>query len=356
MSFLRNPYVLASLIALALAAWILSGIGQAPEQAKRASGAETDKITEVTARRVAAETVMREVNLYGRTQPDRMATLRAEVKGRVMEVLVERGARVKAGQPLLQLDQRDLPQQLARAQAEQKQRQIDFDASIKLAQQGLQGRLRQAEVETELVKARAEVRRLELDLAHTTIRAPFDGVLNDRVVEEGDYLAVGDKIGTVADLDPLVVNAEITEIDVVGVSVGQTAQASFIGDAPVAGTVRYIASVSTPGTNTFRIEVALPNPDGRLRAGKSTELQLPLEASKAIYITPALLALDELGNLGVKTIENEVVRFLPIEVVKADGDGIWTGGVPDEVTLITIGQGFVRDGDPVRVSNEESAQ
>ncbi len=356
MSFLRNPYVLASLIALALAAWILSGIGQAPEQAKRASGAETNKITEVTARRVAAETVMREVNLYGRTQPDRMATLRAEVKGRVMEVLVERGARVKAGQPLLQLDQRDLPQQLARAQAEQKQRQIDFDASIKLAQQGLQGRLRQAEVETELVKARAEVRRLELDLAHTTIRAPFDGVLNDRVVEEGDYLAVGDKIGTVADLDPLVVNAEITEIDVVGVSVGQTAQASFIGDAPVAGTVRYIASVSTPGTNTFRIEVALPNPDGRLRAGKSTELQLPLEASKAIYITPALLALDELGNLGVKTIENEVVRFLPIEVVKADGDGIWTGGVPDEVTLITIGQGFVRDGDPVRVSYEESAQ
>ncbi|MBY5921645.1 efflux RND transporter periplasmic adaptor subunit [Ferrimonas balearica] len=356
MSFIRHPYVLASLIALALAAWILSGVGNAPEQTKRATLGDADKATEVTARRVQAETVMREVNLYGRTQPDRMATLRAEVKGRVLEVLVERGARVTSGQPLLQLHQRDLPQQLARARAELKQRQIDFDASNKLAQQGLQGRLRQAEVETELVKARAEVKRLELDLAHTTVRAPFDGVLNDRFVEEGDYLAIGDKIGTVADLDPLVVNAEITEMDVVGVAVGQTAQASFIGDAPVAGTVRYIASVSTEGTNTFRIEVALPNPDGRLRAGKSTELQLPLEASKAIYITPALLALDELGNLGVKTVEADIVRFLPIEVVKADGDGIWTGGVPDEVTLITIGQGFVRDGDPVLVTYEEAAQ
>ncbi|MBY5980402.1 efflux RND transporter periplasmic adaptor subunit [Ferrimonas balearica] len=356
MSFLRHPFVMASLIALALLLWILSGIGQAPEQAKMASSGEAAKATEVTARRVQAETVMREVNLYGRTEPDRMTTLRAEVKGRVLEVLVPRGARVTAGQPLLQLHQRDLPEQLARAQSELKQRQIDFDASNKLAKQGLQGRLRQAEVETELVKARAEVKRLELDLAHTTVRAPFDGVFNERMVEEGDYLAIGDRIGTVADLDPLVVNAEITEIDVVGLRVGQAANASFIGDAPVAGTVRYIASVSTEGTNTFRIEVALPNPDGRLRAGKSTELRLPLDTQKAIYITPALLALDELGNLGVKTVENDVVRFLPIEVVKADGDGIWTGGVPDEVTLITIGQGFVRDGDPVAVSYEEAGQ
>ncbi|MBY6186526.1 efflux RND transporter periplasmic adaptor subunit [Marinobacter hydrocarbonoclasticus] len=356
MSFIRHPYVLASLIALALLVWILSGVGQTPEQAKSATASPEAKATEVTARKVAAETVVREVNLYGRTQPDRMATLRAEVKGRVLEVLVERGARVRAGQPLLQLHQRDLPQQLARAQAELKQRQIDFDASNKLAQQGLQGRLRQAEVETELVKARAEVKRLELDLDHTTVRAPFDGVFNERFVEQGDYLGIGDKVGTVADLDPLVVNAEITEIDVVGLSVGQKAYATFIGDQPVNGEVRYIASVSTEGTNTFRIEVALPNPDGRLRAGKSTELYLPLDARKAIYITPALLALDELGNLGVKTVESDVVRFLPIEVVKADGDGIWTGGVPDEVTLITIGQGFVRDGDAVSVQYEGANQ
>ncbi|MBY5992440.1 efflux RND transporter periplasmic adaptor subunit [Ferrimonas balearica] len=356
MSLARHPYVLAAVIALALAAWILSGIGNQPEQAKAATTATEEQATEVTGRKVQAQTVMREVNLYGRTEPDRMATLRAEVKGRVLEVLAERGARVRAGQPLVQLHQRDLPQQLARAQAELNQRQIDFDASLKLAQQGLQGRLRQAEVETELVKARAEVKRLELDLAHTTVRAPFDGVFNDRVVEQGDYLAIGDPIGMVADLDPLVVNAQITEIDVVGLSVGQTAYASFIGDAPVEGTVRYIASVSTEGTNTFRIEVALPNPDGRLRAGKSTELNVPLESRKAIYITPALLALDELGNLGIKTVEQDRVSFLPIEVVKADGDGIWTGGVPDEVTLITVGQGFVRHGDPVDVHYEEAGQ
>ncbi|WP_298441532.1 efflux RND transporter periplasmic adaptor subunit [uncultured Ferrimonas sp.] len=352
----RNPLMVALLMSIALVLWLASGVvwpSEEPNSDEPAPRADAIEAVAVTAKRMQAQPVQREVILYGRTQPDRMATLRAEVRGRITAVLLERGAQVEAGQALMTLHQRDLPQQLARAQSLLTQQTLDYNGAKKLAKQGLQGELQLAQAKAALVSAEAEVTRLKLDLEHTTIRAPFTGVLNERFVEVGDYLGVGDKVAMVADLDPLVVNAEVTEVDVVSLQVGQTANATFIGDGDRSGKLRYISSLSSEGTNTFRIEVALANPDGKLRAGKSAELQLPLEQRNAIYITPALLALDEQGNLGVKAVEGNLVKFYPIEVVKADGDGIWTGGMPDDVTVITVGQAFVRDGDPINVSLEQ---
>ncbi len=60
-----------------------------------------------------------------------------------------------------------------------------------------------------------------------------------------------------------------------------------------------------------------------------------------------MLALDERGNLGVKTVQNQHVRFVPIQLVKAEQDGVWLSGLGEEVDIIVLGQGFVRDGDLV---------
>ncbi|MEZ9418021.1 efflux RND transporter periplasmic adaptor subunit, partial [Vibrio sp. 10N.286.49.E1] len=76
-----------------------------------------------------------------------------------------------------------------------------------------------------------------------------------------------------------------------------------------------------------------------------------LETSDAIKITPAMLALDEAGNLGVKTLvsidDSPTVRFVNIQLVKAEQDGVWLTGLGQQVDIITVGQGFVRDGDSV---------
>ncbi len=67
----------------------------------------------------------------------------------------------------------------------------------------------------------------------------------------------------------------------------------------------------------------------------------------AVKITAAMLALDEEGNLGVKTLRNEHVEFVPIQLVKAEDDGVWLSGLGERVDIIVLGQGFVRDGDQV---------
>ena len=67
----------------------------------------------------------------------------------------------------------------------------------------------------------------------------------------------------------------------------------------------------------------------------------------AIKISPALLALDEQGNIGVKSVKESIVQFTPIEIIKSDSDGIWLTGLGEQADIIVLGQGFVRAGDKV---------
>jgi multidrug efflux system membrane fusion protein len=91
-------------------------------------------------------------------------------------------------------------------------------------------------------------------------------------------------------------------------------------------------------------------------AGMSTELALPLETTWAMRISPAVMALDEQGNLGVKTVVDNHVRFVPIDIVKSDSQGVWLSGMGQQADIITLGHGFVRDGDKVDVVRVDEAK
>jgi multidrug efflux system membrane fusion protein len=91
-------------------------------------------------------------------------------------------------------------------------------------------------------------------------------------------------------------------------------------------------------------------------AGMSTELALPLETTWAMRISPAVMALDEQGNLGVKTVVDEHVKFVPIDIVKSDSQGVWLSGMGQQAEIITIGHGFVKDGDKVEVVRVDTAK
>jgi len=341
-----TPWLVASALAVGLALYITSAVIFPPEQEKAEERHALPK-ARVQIQHYVAVPVEQEVELYGRTQADRHATLSAEVSGRVVAVVVERGALVKQGQVLVRLDERDLPQLLARAESLLAQRQIEFDGAKRLDEKGLTGRARLAEAKANLVDAESTVATLRLDLANTQIRAPFDGILNERMVEVGDYLGVGDPIAVVHDIDPLVVHASVTEQHVGQLQIGQPARVRLLDGTIVDGQLRYLSRVADPASATFDIEVTLPNSDGRLIAGLSGAVLLPLGQTPAIKVTPALLALDEHGKVGIKSVVDSKVQFTPVAIVKSEQDGLWLSGLGETADIITLGQGFVRAGDEV---------
>ncbi len=343
----RQPIWIALFIVVMLSLWVGSGMLN-KEQVQ--NDTETKQVLQkVRVTPMQAVQVEREIKLYGRTEPDRMATLRSESNARVIEVMVEKGQAVLKGDLLVRLNTNDLEQRLVSAKALKKQMALELKASKSLGKKGYQSEANLAQAEANVQSAEAQIETLELAIARTYIKAPFDGVVNERFVELGDYLREGDDIAQVVDLDPLVISADVTEADISRLQMQQTAIGRVVSGQVLEGKIRYISSVSTEGTNTFPIEVAVDNTDGKYVAGMSTELSIPLDEAWAIKITPAVIALDEQGNIGVKTVEQRRVKFVPIDIVKSGRDGVWLAGLGRSADVITLGQGFVRDGDEVDV-------
>ncbi len=350
----QQPAWIALAITLALILWIASGMVSGQTDSLEKASDDKPSLQKVQVTTMLADQVDTEISLYGRTEPDRTATLRAEVKGQVKQILVQEGQAVSEGQHLVLLDQNDLPARIAAARATLKQRIIEQDGAKSLSQRGLQSEATQALADANVANAEAQLASLELALENTVIKAPFAGVMDQHFMEVGDYLREGDRIASVVDLDPLVVRADVTEADVAALSVGQKATGRLASGQYLEGAIRYIASVSDEGTNTFEIEVAVPNAESNILAGISTELTLPLAQTYAMRVTPAIMALDERGELGVKIVEDNIVRFIPIDMVKSDSQGVWLSGLGEQADVITLGQGFVRDGDEVEVVYSQS--
>ena len=347
----QRPFVIAAFITLTLILWMASGPSVADQKsalkAESLSKSEQDVTAKVKVETRLGQDIHKTIELYGRTEPDRTTTLKAEIRGKIVEVLAKRGSTVSKGQVIAKIALNDLPAQLIRSKALLNQREVEYEGALKLNQQGYQGKVQLAQSFAALESVKADIKRLELDIANTIIRAPFTGVLNIRYVEVGDYVASGDNIAMIADLDPLIVRAHVTEQQISQLSVGQIAQVSLLNGEQAEGTLRYIASVGNDATNTFKIEVAIDNKKAQLFAGLSSELTIALAKMSAIKISPALLALDERGNIGVKSVIDSIVHFTPIEIIKSESDGIWLTGLGDQADIIVLGQGFVRAGDKV---------
>lgn len=351
---IKPSHVLAGGIALALAGWLASGQLGADHGAReqpataRGDGAGARLMT-VRVRGSVAQLIERQVVLNGYTAPVRAVEVRAETDGRVIALGAEKGAPVEAGALLVRLDARDREAAVAEAEARVRQWELENEAATKLGQKGFQAETKIAETRAALEAARAVLERARLDLAHTELRAPFAGVLDQRPVEIGSFVDVGDPVATVVDQDPFLIRAHAAEQDVGRLAVGMRGRARLVTGETVEGRIRYIASQADAQTRTFLLELEVPNPRSRFAAGVSTQLRITYERAPAHRLPASLLALSDDGVLGVKAVgaDDEVV-FHPAEIVRAEADAVWVAGLPNELRVITVGQGFVRTGDQVR--------
>jgi multidrug efflux system membrane fusion protein len=199
-----------------------------------------------------------------------------------------------------------------------------------------------------LEAAKAELTRARLDLEYMQVRAPFDGALQARAVEIGDFLKVGDPIATFVDNRTIIVSANVSEFDARFVHVGMTAKATLATGEDVHGSIRYVAPVADNATRTFTVELEVDNRGGAIRAGGTAELYIPAESIMAHRISPSLLTLDDAGNIGLKIINDSgKVEFIVADIALSSGNGVWVAGLPETATIITVGQGFVTTGSVV---------
>lgn len=355
----NKSWAIAAGIALVAAAWIASGLfaggEEAPANAPPEARAATKEATRVRVRELTASDMQKSLSVYGRTRPNRDATVRAETGGRVEAILVEKGQQVETGQLLMRLAMNDRPARRQEAAGSVAQRRLEFEQAQKLARSDYASQTRVAQARAALDSARADLAEIDEEIANVSITAPFSGVFNENLVDEGEFVAPGEAVARVIDLRPMTIVAEVSERDIGHLTVGTKGSVRLIDGREVPGAVTWISAAANATTRTYPVEMDVANEDLSIQVGMTAEMRVPLQAVEAHLVSPAVLTLSDTGVIGVKTIDeaNRVV-FHAVDLVADGPDGVWLSGLPKDIRLITVGQEYVRPGEVVEPVSEDA--
>ena len=340
-------------IAGALILWMGSGLLLSEDDAPVPVRREAAPPVAVAITASRAEAVTRVFSAEGQALPDRDTALRAETSGTIAEVLVRRGEDVEAGAAVARIDGALLRAELARAEAELGEAERDLANAERLASQGALPANEREQSRLALVGAEAQLSAAREALDDATIRAPFAGRVESFDLDPGEFVQAGAEVGRLVDNRPLLVSVAVPQQALTRVRDGQTATVSFITGEEREGTVTFVGTAASAATRTFPAEVSVENSDGLIPAGISAEVRIPTDEVVAHFVSPSTVSLAPDGELGVKTVADAddeglgTVAFHPVRIVRAQVDGIWVSGLPERADIITIGQGYVREGDRV---------
>jgi RND family efflux transporter MFP subunit len=331
--------VLAAVLALALAGCRGETVASADQPKPKNQGPPP---REVRMTPVAERLLARTVAATGTLAADDQVVLGTKVAGRVAEITVDLGSRVKRGQVIARLDQSDFKLRVDQAEAALQQararlgltptgndEKIDLeqtaivrqalavleearltrDRSIKLMQQDLiaraqldtaeanlkvaEGRYQDAIEEVRNRQAVIAQRRSELDLARqqladTVLVAPTDGAVSVKQTSVGEYLGAGAPVATLVRVHPLRLRVAVPEREGMGVRTGQPVKLSVEGDATIySGRVVRLSPIVQEQNRTLMVEAEVPNERGGLRPGSFARVEIVTDAGQPVVTVPA---------------------------------------------------------------------
>lgn len=346
---LNKGHILALSLILIIAIWLGVGLSKGSEEYINSRPLVMDDgLQKVQVEIMRGELVERAITISGKTAANRSVELKSEIRSRVKAVHKKKGERVKKGDVIVELDARDWPARVEQSKASLRQYKIEHQSAKKLLKKGLVNEAQIAKAETALANAKAELTNAKINLAASLITAPFDGIVDQRYIELGDYVKENVKIVKILDFSPYLVIGHAAEKDASFINIGDSARAQLITGDVIQGRIRFIAAEADENTRTFPIEMEVKNLTGSMTSGLTAKLMVPQPKQFSHLVSPALLILNDQGKLGLKGItEDDKVVFHAIQIVKAVSNGIWITGLEEESKIITVGQGFVDYGEQV---------
>jgi multidrug efflux system membrane fusion protein len=355
---------LAAFVVLAVAAaWVLTGEMASVGSAKQDEAAKAPEAKEAPAplRTVGVIDAPREmharaIRIAGHTEADKHAALGVRAAGVITKLPVKEGQRVKEGDLILSLDNADKIAGVDMAKQVVSQREAEMAAAERLAKTGNMAKLTLDGARSALSTARSQFEAAKAEEDKTEVRAPFDGVIDKVPVEKGSSVQVGDNVATILALDPVIAAGEVSERDLDHIRLGDEADIRLIDGRKVKGTIRYISREAAAATRTFRVEVAIPNPEFKVPAGMTAEVTLRAAPVSATILPRSVVTLSAKGDLGIRAVGPDgVVSFYPIDIVDDMPHALALGGIPKDARVIVAGQDLVKEGEKVNPVEADEA-
>ncbi|TXR53429.1 efflux RND transporter periplasmic adaptor subunit [Reinekea thalattae] len=332
--------IIAIVISILFVLWMLMG-GKKPESVTHLENTHKTIVPSVQAIDSTAREVQQKLTVNGTTKAQQQVTVISEGSGKVTSVLKTQGETVEVGDIIARLDSKDIPAQIEQAKAFEKAAQLEYNGASELKRKGLINEAQIAALYASYQQAKANVISLELQLEHTLLRAPIAGQIENSDLEIGTFIRNGDAVASIYDYRTLVFEGSISEKNIAKLAIGQTAEVELISGDLVDATVSHISSVTNPATRTFDIELEINKVDRKI-SGVTSTATIHLDNALGHYISPALLYVNNDGQMGLKTLNAEnKVQFEEVQIISSDTDGVWVQGLDERSRIIIVGQGFV---------------
>jgi membrane fusion protein, multidrug efflux system len=301
------------------------------------------------------------LTLTGSLRASRHSDIAADASGKVLQALVERGQAVKSGQVIATLDARSATLTATAAQAQSRLAQEQLDQARRECERVKHlletAAISQAEFDRQTSQctsqqwsaaaAEAQQQSATKLLGDTRIRAPFDGIIGERLVNVGQYVEPSTRVATIYEADPLRLELTVPEADLASIQEGVSVAFSVaaFGDERFTGTIRYISPNVRESSRDLVAEAVVANPDGRLRPGMFAVAKLELaEKPSAVVASKALARDDTAARLFVVGTDKRVQeRLVRLGETKGDVVAVLSGVRNGENVVLQPGPD-VRDG------------
>ncbi|MFO7535061.1 MAG: efflux RND transporter periplasmic adaptor subunit [Kiritimatiellia bacterium] len=234
---------------------------------------------------VKAEPLEPRVDVVGTVASELRVNLSARIPAAVREVFVSAGSAVKKGQTLLTLDDRELREQAAAAEAQFKQAEAEVNRTRRLFESQAATEQALTAAQSLFAVARAQWDRSKVMLTYARVESPLDGVVTDRRVEPGDMANPGQVLLAVYDSANMQLEVPVPVRLLDKLPIGRAVEVSLDRSTRVyRGIVRQIVSEIDPLSRTQLVKARLEAPDGGLLPGTFGRLWVAEDAREAFLI------------------------------------------------------------------------
>ncbi len=334
---------------------------RADETSASAAGEAATASVHVQTATVSEQAMPEFLTLTGSLHASQQSDIAADSNGKVLQVLVERGQAVKAAQVIATIDARSATLSATAAQAQARLAQSQLEQAQRECERVKHlldtGAISQADFDRQTAQctaqqwsataAEAQQQSATKLLGDTRIRAPFDGIIGERMVNVGQYVEPSTRVASIYIPDPLRLQLTIPEADLASIREGVSVNFSVAAfpDQTFTGTIKYISPNVREASRDLIAEAVVPNQDGRLRPGMFAVAKLELsEKSKPVVSSKALARDDSAARVFVVGSDSRIQeRLVRLGETKGDSVAVLSGVRPGETVVLQPGPD-VRDG------------
>ncbi|MBR9853615.1 MAG: efflux RND transporter periplasmic adaptor subunit [Algicola sp.] len=302
------------------------------------------------------------LELQGDVMTKQNVLIYPEMSGTLNKVYVKEGQKVTKGQLLATIDDGGLSSQLAQLRTQAELSKTTFERQKRLWEQNIGSEIQYLQAKTNYEAQQSAVKQMESQVGKSSIRAPFTGIIDDVIKDQGTVVSPGpgSEVFRIVNLSNMYIEVEVPESHLQNVTPGKDVKVFFpvLGDSVITK-IRQTGNFINPSNRSFTAEIPVPSHDGKIKPNLTARVMInDYTSDNAILIPQSILSENADGEqyvflVAADSLENNpVAKKMVIKTGKTQGDYVEVlSGINEGDAIIDEGARSVKEGQKVNIKN-----